>query len=255
MTKSNSIFPAELEGIINKYSPYLMEVKKRLFFTLSVFFIGMVGGFVFYEKIILFLIRILDLRGINIVFTSPFQFINLAFSCGFTVGLIFAFPLIISQVLSFLKPALRAREYKMVLYMVPFGIFLFLVGFFFGAVIMKWQIQIFLGRSTTLGIGNILDISKLLSVVLVTSAIMGVGFQSPIALLTLMRMKVLKEAQVAKQRPWVYLGAFIFALLLPIDSVVADIILTLPLVMLFEVTLILHKVMVKTHTENLLEGA
>ena len=120
---------------------------------------------------------------------------------------------------------------------------------------MKWQIQIFLGRSNTLGIGNILDISKLLSVVLLTSAIMGIGFQSPIALLTLMRLKVLKEAQVARQRPWVYLGAFIFALLLPIDSVVADIILTLPLVILFEVTLILHKVMVKTHTENLLEGA
>lgn len=232
-----------------------MEVKKRLFFTISVFFIGMIGGFVFYEKIILFLIKVLDLKGINIVFTSPFQFINLAFSCGFISGLILAFPLIISQILSFLRPALKEKEYKMILYMLPFSIFLFLVGFFFGAIIMKWQIQIFLGRSTTLGIGNILDISKLLSVVLLTSAIMGLGFQSPIALLTLMRMKVLKEEQVAKQRPWVYLGSFIFALLLPIDSVVADVILTLPLVILFEVTLILHRVMVKTHTENLLEGA
>lgn len=255
MPKDKSVLPANLEGIINKYSPYLHEVRKRLFFTLSVFVIGMIGGFVFYEKIIVFLINILDLKGINIVFTSPFQFINLAFSCGFITGLIFAFPLIVSQILSFLKPALRAKEYRMVLYMLPFSIFLFLIGFFFGAVIMKWQIQIFLGRSNTLGIGNILDISKLLSVVLLTSAIMGIGFQSPIALLTLMRLKVLKEAQVARQRPWVYLGAFIFALLLPIDSVVADIILTLPLVILFEVTLILHKVMVKTHTENLLEGA
>ncbi len=232
-----------------------MEVRKRLFFTVSVFFVGMIGGFVFYEKIIVFLIKVLDLRGINIVFTSPFQFINLAFTTGFVCGLILAFPLIVSQILSFLRPALRAKEYKTVLYMLPFSIILFLIGFSFGAIIMKWQIQIFLGRSTILGIGNILDISKLLSVVLLTSTIMGIGFQAPIALLTLMRMKVLKEAQVAKQRLWVYLGSFIFALLLPIDSIIADIILTLPLVILFEVTLILHKVMVKTHTENLLEGA
>lgn len=224
-----------------------MEVKKRLFFTVSVFFIGMIGGFVFYEKIILFIINLLDLRGINIVFTSPFQFLNLAFSCGLVSGLVLAFPLIISQILSFLRPALKENEYKTVLYMVPFGIILFLIGFSFGAFIMKWQIQIFLGRSTTLGIGNILDISKLLSVVLITSAIMGVGFQSPIVLLTLMRMKILKEAQVAKQRLWVYLGAFIFALLLPIDSVIADLILTLPLVLLFEVTLILHKIMSRSH--------
>jgi sec-independent protein translocase protein TatC len=139
--------------------------------------------------------------------------------------------------------------------MVPFGIILFLIGFSFGAFIMKWQIQIFLGRSTTLGIGNILDISKLLSVVIVTSAIMGVGFQSPIILLTLMRMKILKEGQVAKQRLWVYLGSFIFALLLPIDSVIADLILTLPLVLLFEVTLILHRIMAKSHSFNVLEGA
>lgn len=222
-----------------------MEVKKRLFFTVSVFFIGMIGGFIFYEKIILFIINLLDLKGINIVFTSPFQFLNLAFSCGLVSGLVLAFPLIISQILSFLRPALKENEYKTVLYMVPFGIILFLIGFSFGAFIMKWQIQIFLGRSTTLGIGNILDISKLLSVVLITSAIMGVGFQSPIVLLTLMRMKILKEGQVAKQRLWVYLGAFIFALLLPIDSVIADLILTLPLVLLFEVTLILHRIMIR----------
>lgn len=255
MTNNKSALPSNLEGIVNKYSPYLLEVRKRLFFTLSVFSVGMIGGFVFYEKIIVALVEILNLKGINIVFTSPFQFINLAFSCGLVTGIVFAFPLIISQILSFLKPALKQKEYKTVLYMLPFSIVLFLAGFFFGAVIMKWQIQIFLGRSTILGIGNILDISKLLSVVLLTSTIMGIGFQSPIALLTLMRMKVLKEEQVAKQRPWVYLGAFIFALLLPIDSIVADIILTLPLVILFELTLILHKVMVKTHTENLLEGA
>jgi sec-independent protein translocase protein TatC len=233
-----------------------MEVKKRLFFTLSVFTIGMFGGFIFYEKIVKFLVEALSLEGVNIVFTSPFQFINLAVSCGVITGLVVAFPLIISQFLSFLKPALRQKEYKMVLGFLPFSIFLFILGFAFGAVIMKWQIEIFLGRSVTLGIGNILDISHLLSTVLLTSALMGIGFQFPIVLLILMRIGFIKHEKLAKQRPWVYLGSFLFALLLPPDSVLADIILTLPLVILFEITLILNKIIERSRLGRVvLEGA
>jgi sec-independent protein translocase protein TatC len=246
----------DLETISNKFSPFLMEVKKRLFFTVSMFLIGLLGGFAFYEKIVKFLVNLLSLEGVNIVFTSPFQFINLAFSCGLVVGLIIAFPFIISQLLSFLKPALRPKEYKLVLGFLPFSIILFLIGFAFGAAIMKWQIEIFLARSVTLGIGNILDISKLLTIILLTSAFMGVGFQFPIVLLILMRMGVIKHHQLSKQRPWVYLGSFIFALLLPPDSILADIILTLPLVILFEFTLILNRILERSRLgQKVLEGA
>jgi len=231
-----------LQQTINKYYPLLAEARKRVFFIVSIFIIGVLGGFVFYEKIISFVIKIFSLTGINIVFTTPFQFINLAFTCGFVVGLVLAFPLIVSQVLSFLRPALKDKEYKTLLYFLPFSIILFLIGFGFGALIMKWQIQIFLTQSTSLGIGNVLDVSRLLSVILLTSSVMGIGFQFPIVLLLLMKFKVLTHKQIAAQRVWVYLGAFIFAILLPIDSILADILLTLPLVILFEVTLILHKV-------------
>ncbi len=231
-----------LQDTINKYYPLLLEARKRVMFIASIFMVGIIGGFVFYEKIIGFVINIFSLNGINIVFTSPFQFLNLAFSCGFMVGLVLAFPLIISQVLSFLRPALKNSEYKTLLYYLPFSIILFLIGFGFGAFIMKWQIEIFLHQSTSLGIGNILDISRLLSVVLLTSSVMGAGFQFPIVLLLLMKFKVLTHKQIVKQRVWVYFGALIFAILLPIDSILADILLALPLVILFEVTLILHKI-------------
>lgn len=197
-------------------------------------------GFIFYEQIIKFLIDLLSLKGINIVFTSPFQFINLSISCGVATGLVVAFPVLIAQVLSFLRPALRWKEYKTVVRFLPFSIFLFLIGFTFGAIIMKWQIEIFLTRSVSLGIGNVLDISHLLSTVLITSALMGVGFQFPLILLLLMRMGIIDRRQLSKKRPWVYLGSFIFALLLPPDSILADILLTLPLIILFEFTLMLN---------------
>jgi len=235
----------ELKAIVDKYSPFLVEVRKRILFTLSVFVVATTVGFVFYERIIRFLIDILSLKGINIVFTSPFQFINLAISCGVTTGLLLVLPLFISQILSFLKPALSEKEYKMVVGFLPFSIVLFLIGFTFGVLIMKWQIQIFLASSISLGIGNVLDISRLLSSVLLTSALLGLGFQFPIILLLLMRIGIIKHHQLSKQRPWVYLGSFIFAVLLPVDSILADVLLTLPLVILFEFTLILNRIFEK----------
>ena len=220
----------------------MMEVKKRLFFTSSIFVIGTAGGFFYSQKIIKLLVSALSLEGVNIIFTSPFQFINLSISTGVTVGLITAFPLIILQFLSFLKPALRPKEYKITLAFLPFSIVLFIIGFVFGALIMRWQISIFLSQSVALGIGNMLDVTRLLSVVIITSTLMGLAFEFPIILLILMRMGIIKHKKLSELRPWIYLGSFLFAILLPADSILADILLALPLVFLFEFTLILNTI-------------
>ena len=241
--------PSQFAVIVERYSPYFKEARKRLIITLVAFVGATLFGFIFYEKIIRFLVSALSLQGINIVFTSPFQFINLAISCGLVTGLVIVFPILIIQIMYFLKPALKIKEFKLLVRFLPFSIILFLIGFAFGAVIMKWQIEIFLARSVALGIGNILDISGLLSTVFLTSALMGVGFQFPIILLVLMRMGIVKQHQLGKQRKWVYLGSFIFAILLPPDSVLADIILTLPLAILFELTLIINSALGKKRSQ------
>jgi sec-independent protein translocase protein TatC len=57
-----------------------------------------------------------------------------------------------------------------------------------------------------------------------------------------MRTGIIKHHQISKQRLWVYLGSFIFTVLLPADSILADILITLPLIILFELTLILNRI-------------
>lgn len=250
MENIKSFEPSELAAIIDKYSPYFKEARKRVLFALSVFAIATLIGFVFYEDIIKFFIKALSLEGINIVFTSPFQFISLAFSCGIATGLVTVLPLFIIQVLYFLKPALKKKEFKMVVNLLPLSIFLFLFGFTLGAIIMKWQIEIFLARSVSMGIGNILDISGLLTTVFLTSALMGIGFQFPIILLLLMRIGIIKHQQLSKKRPWVYLCSFIFVLFLPPDSILADIFLSLPLIILYEITLLLNRILEKKRLKS-----
>ena len=241
MEKTASLNQSDFKSPLDEYRPFLAEARKRLIFTLCVFGAATIAGFFLYEKIIKFLIDLLSLQGINIVFTSPFQFINLAISCGAAVGLIVSIPLVVFQVLSFLKPALKGKEYKTIIKLLPFSAILFSVGFIFGTLIMKWQIKLFLDKSIELGIGNILDISRLLTTVLITSTLMGIAFEFPLILLLLLRLGVIKRQQLGKIRKWVYIGSLMFAILLPADSILADILLSLPLIILFEVTLILNR--------------
>lgn len=250
MENSDSIVSPKVDAAFEKYSRFIGEIRYRIVTVLIVFALATVLGFVFYSDIIRFLIGFLSLKGVNIVFTSPFQFINLSISAGIASGIIFSVPILVYELFSFLRPALKNKEYKTLYRLLPFSLFLFILGFLFGLYIMKWQIEIFLNQSQSIGIGNILDISKLLSVVLLTSALMGVAFQFPLVLLLLLRLGILKPETVSKYRGWVYLGAFIFAIILPPDSIIADILLSLPLIFLFEITLLINKSSMKRATKT-----
>lgn len=241
MESQKAPYIAELDKFKAKYMPFLKEAKKKFFIALYVFIISSFIGLFGYEKILKLLVSLFSLEKANIVFTSPFQFINLSISCGLAVGIITTTPLIIYQLISFLKPALKRDEFKIITRVFPYAISLFLSGFIFGALIMKWQIDIAVSRSVSLGIGNVFDISRLLSNVLITSALMGVGFLFPIFLLIAIKIGLINQEQLIIKRPFIYLGSFIFALFLPPDSIIADIFLALPLIILFESTLLVSR--------------
>ena len=88
-----------LQENVNRYLPFLMELRKRILFLFSVFLVFGIAGFIYYEKIISFSLRLLDLKQAQVVFTSPFQFLNLAISSGLLCGIAAIFPLLILQIL------------------------------------------------------------------------------------------------------------------------------------------------------------
>lgn len=244
---SETSVTGEIESFNLKYSPFLSEIRKRLIFTLSVFVICAAVGFIYYENIVHFILKIFALEGLNIVFTSPFQFFSLAINSAFLVGIVAVLPLAIFQILSFLRPALSRAEYRAVKALLPIGLLLFISGFIFGVLIMKYVVVIFYQKSVELNIGNFLDISLLLSQILTTAILMGLAFQFPIIMTLLIRLKVIKYRTIVKQRLFVHAGALAFAALLPPTDLLSLVLLFLPLALLFEFTLLLNRYVLKSH--------
>lgn len=247
MNSKKPLRTSKVDTTINRYYPFLMEVRKRILF-LAVFFVTFaIAGFFYYEKLIRYILAILKIDGVNVVFTSPFQFFNLAVSSGLVVATILTFPLIIQQIISFLKPGLKKKEFRILNALIPLSILLFLIGFGFGFTMMRYVITVFYSKSLELDIGNFLDISRLLTQIMVTSSLLGVSFQFPIVMTLLMRFKIVHHKMMVKQRSLAYLASVIFASLLPPTDILSLLLLTLPLVFLFELTLILNRVFLKTH--------
>ncbi len=237
----------QIEQANIKYGPFLSEVRKRVFFTGSIFLIVLIVSFFYSDKIITSIFDIFHIQGVNIVFTSPFQFINLSISVAFLAALTILFPIIILQIISFSKPALNPHEYKAVLMLLPISILLFIMGNAFGLVVMRYMILTFYQQSLRLHIGNFLDISHLLSNILTITIIMGLSFQFPIVMTVLMRLKIVKYKAMVKRRLWVYAIAAIIAGLIPPADFIATVVYFLPIVFLFEFTLLLNKWVLKTH--------
>jgi len=233
--------------ISGKYYPYLLEIRKRFLFVGSLFVIASIVGFAFYQKILTLILDFFSLEGVNIVFTTPFQFFTLALNCGLIVGVAVIVPILIFQLLSFLKPALQKKEYRIIVNILPLALVLLVAGFVYGVMVMKLLMQIFYQTSLSLQIGNMLDVENFLSKVLMTGLLMGIAFLFPIVMTVLMLLNVIKHSFFEKQRIYAYLISVIFVLLLPPPDLISDIILFAPLVILFELTLILNRIFLKTH--------
>lgn len=233
--------PAQLQARIMQYMPYLVEIRRRLMFVVSIFLIISIVGFYFFEPIIKFVLEFYAISGINIVFTSPFQFLSLAISAGFTIGLVITLPLVVYQLLSFLKPALKRHEYRSIVLAIPISFVLFLVGFSFGVWIMKFVIEVFSKQMAEFQVESLWDIETFITNVFLTAIWLGIVFQFPVVVTPLVRLKVIKYADLIRLRPLIYFGLLIFTLSLPPVDILTDFLIFGPLAVLFELTMLINK--------------
>lgn len=225
----------------SQYLPYLIEVRRRLFFIVCLFIIGSVLGFFNYEPVIKFVLKVFNFQGINIVFTSPFQLIELAVNSSLLIGFLITLPVIVIQILFFIKPALGYKEYKIIIRFLPITLFLFLLGFGYGLLMMRSTLQLFYNQSQALGIGNMFDAPHMFSTILLTSILLGVAFEFPIFLTLAAHFRLFKIRSLVKTRPFFYLVSFIFVIFLPPSDLLSDALLELPLALLFELTLLFNR--------------
>ena len=231
----------QFEQLISKSAPYLKEARKRLVFFIIFFFLFFGAGFIFFRQMATFFFRLFQLGESKIVFTSPFQVFDLAVNSGLFTAIVFSSPVLLYELVSFIKPALKKEERKLVGPILGFGFGLFLFGFIFGLILMRFVVYGFSQTFSEGQFGHLYDIEVFLSQILLTSAFLGLIFEFPLVIYFLVRLNLVNIKFLEEKRPWLIAGTFIFVALLPPADGFSLILMVLPVLLLFEASLLLLK--------------
>jgi len=240
----------ELNKNIEKFLPYLEDLRGRLFRGVIIFAIFFVVGFFFTGAILKKILDLIHLDEVTIATSSPFQFIDVAMNFGFFVAIIICIPYIIYSFYIFIIPALTKTEQIKLLRSIPLSIGLFIFGFFYGFFILNYALGLLASINTNLGIANYWNIGQFLSQIFITSALLGLVFQFPLLLTILIKLRIISSETLKNHRRLAYFLMISLAALLPPTDILSLVAMVLPLVLLYEVTILLNNKKYYVWTRN-----
>jgi sec-independent protein translocase protein TatC len=143
-------------------------------------------------------------------------------------------PYVLYQAWAFVAPGLYAHEKKLVLPLVIASTVLFVLGIAFCYFFVFGVVFSFVNRIAPKSISVAPDIEQYLNFVLTMFLAFGVTFEVPIAVILLARMGVVTLEQLKNIRPYFIVGAFIVAAVVTPPDVVSQLLLAIPMCLLYE---------------------
>ncbi|SMF34740.1 twin-arginine translocase subunit TatC [Pseudogulbenkiania subflava] len=150
------------------------------------------------------------------------------------VAFLISLPNTLYQIWAFVAPGLYAHEKKLILPLVVSSVVLFFTGMAFAYFLVFPVVFGFMSSVTPQGVAMMTDIDKYLSFVLGMFVAFGVTFEVPIVVILLTRMGIVTVEKLRAGRPYVIVGAFVVAAVVTPPDVLSQIMLALPLWLLYE---------------------
>ena len=218
---------------------HLEELRGRILWSLGSVVLFMVVAFPF-SGIILDLLTLPNDKLGNaskLIFLKPTGMIMVRMELALVVGIIVSLPILFYHFWSFVAPGLLPRERKYILPAIAYTIGCFLAGTAFSYFIMIPTVLPFLYAMGTETIEATINITEYISFVLRLILVSGVIFELPVMSFFLSRVGILSPEFLRKYRRYgIVLIVIIGAVVTPPD-VVSQIMMAIPLIFLYEVSI------------------
>jgi sec-independent protein translocase protein TatC len=223
------------------FTAHLEELRRRLVICCIATGIGFVIAYGFKEKLFEFLTipLVREMRvGDKIIFTGLAEAFFTYMKVSFLAGIVIASPVIIYQFWVFVAPGLYEKERK---YLVPI-VFLSVIFFIGGAlfcffIVFPFGIKYFLSFSTDV-IQPLISMKEYLSFTAKMILAFGLIFELPLVIVFLAKLGIVSVDFLRKNRKYAILLIFIVAAILTPPDVVSQILMAIPLMFLYEISII-----------------
>jgi len=180
------------------------------------------------------------------VITPIFTPMKLALMMSFYAGI----PYILHQLWAFVAPGLYQHEKRLAMPLLVSSVLLFYAGMAFAYFLVFPMMFRFLAHYIPAGVEMATDISHYLDFVLKMFFAFGVSFEIPVATFLLIWTGVTSPKKLSRMRPYIIVIAFTLGMLLTPPDVISQVMLAIPMWLLFESGIFFAKIALKKRIEE-----
>jgi len=223
---------------------HLIELRSRLLYALLSVLIVFLPLFYFANEIYIYIsepLRMFLPEGTNMIATEVASPFLTPFKLSLVLSFFVAMPYILHQIWSFIAPGLYIKEKRVAAPLLISSVVLFYTGISFAFYIVFPLVFGFFTSVSPEGVTVMTDINRYLDFVLKLFFAFGLAFEIPIATVLLIWTGATTPKSLATKRPYVIVGCFVIGMLLTPPDVISQILLALPMWLLFEAGIIFSK--------------
>lgn len=226
------------ELLSQPFIEHIIELRNRLLRCIVVVLLIFAGLFAFSNELYLYISEPLRAHlpeSSTMIATDVASPFLTPFKLTMVLSLFAAMPFILYQIWAFVAPGLYQREKKIVLPLFFSSVVLFYGGMAFAYYVVFPLIFLFFTSIGPEGVAVMTDIRSYLDFVLKLFFAFGISFEIPIGVVILSWMGVVSPEKLAEKRPYVFVICFVMGMLLTPPDVLSQILLAVPMWLLFEV--------------------
>lgn len=164
------------------------------------------------------------------------------------VAFLIALPYVLYQLWAFVAPGLYSHEKRLALPLVAASVVLFFVGMSFAYFLVFPTVFKFMANIAPEGVAWMTDIEKYLSFVLSTFLAFGVTFEVPVVVVVLVKMNIVALETLKEWRSYMIVAAFVIAAIFTPPDVISQLMLAIPLCLLYELGMLMARFVSKPVT-------
>lgn len=223
---------------------HIIELKKRVILSSILYVVIFLSVFIASRS----LFSLVNQPLLNAL-PKAYQIISTSVTAPFSVLMKFSLflatlitmPVILYQSWAFISPALYQREKSLIKPLFIVSLSLFYIGLLFAFGIVCPLALSFFYHFAPDNITVLTDLSSYYGFIFRMMLVFGLSFQIPIVIFLLLRLQIVSVSQLAQKRRMIIIGCLIVGMLLTPPDVVSQVLLAIPLFLLFELGMLLHK--------------
>lgn len=228
------------------FTEHLEELRRRIMIVLGTVFGVFLVTFSFSDKILEFFQKPIQE---DLVFTAPTEAFMVQMKVAFLVAVAISIPVILFQAWEFISPGLLEKEKQFTLPFVLISTF-----FFFGGMAFCFYVVLPLGLKFLINYGGdmirpMISVGNYVSFLIKMMIAFGFVFEIPVLIPLGVKIGIVTPAQLSRWRKYMIVVNFIVAAILtPSPDVVSQCAMGVPLCLLYEVGLLVGKIVYKRKT-------